>query len=194
MRQPRIQTPSRLHTPRQMLVARLRGRAEEVESALFAHASAELERAAARTDETYGRGLREEVKAIVADALACLEHGDEDARAVPAELTEQARAAAAGRLGLTFVLVRCAAEHELINDVLTRESTGVTSDKLAEVLHARRQRLERTMQLGSRVDVSRLLASLARRLGGSAGLGTGCGAREDPNLPSEGPVPELARP
>ena len=49
-------------------------------------------------------------------------------------------------------------------------------------------------ELGSRVDVSRLLGSLARRLGGKAGLGTGSGAREDPNLPSEGPVPELARP
>jgi hypothetical protein len=49
-------------------------------------------------------------------------------------------------------------------------------------------------ELGSRVDVFGLLGSLARRLGGSAGLGTGCGACEDPNVPSDGSVPEWERP
>ncbi len=47
-------------------------------------------------------------------------------------------------------------------------------------------------ELGSRIDVFGLLGTLARRLGGSAGLGTGCGACEDPNVSSDG-VPELAR-
>jgi hypothetical protein len=46
-------------------------------------------------------------------------------------------------------------------------------------------------ELGSRIDIFGLLDSLARRLGGSAGLGPGCGASEDPNAPSDG-VPELA--
>jgi hypothetical protein len=46
-------------------------------------------------------------------------------------------------------------------------------------------------ELRSRVDVFGLLGSLTRRLGGSAGLDTGCGACEDPGVPSDG-VPELA--
>jgi hypothetical protein len=49
-------------------------------------------------------------------------------------------------------------------------------------------------ELRSRVDFFGLLDSLARRLGGSTGLATGCGACEDPSAPSDGSVPALARP
>jgi hypothetical protein len=49
-------------------------------------------------------------------------------------------------------------------------------------------------ELGSRVDVSRLLGSLARCLGGKADLGTGYGECGDPNARCDGSVPALARP
>jgi hypothetical protein len=49
-------------------------------------------------------------------------------------------------------------------------------------------------EIGTRVDVSRLLGSLARRLRGEADLGTGYRECGDPNASSDGSVPALARP
>jgi len=102
------------------LVERLRARRPEIERTLFTRIEAVADPHVG--DPEYLVGLRSSVGAALGYALSALEHGEQRAGPVPAELLDQARKAARNGVNLDTVLRRYLAGHTLFVDFLVREA------------------------------------------------------------------------
>jgi hypothetical protein len=127
---------------RASLAERLRSRHEEIERAIFARVRAVSE-PTAHEDAEYLAGLRATVAAIVDYSLLGIALGEAWVDPIPAIASTQARRAARAGVGLDTVLLRYAAGHRLLGDVVIAEAGKMHGDGLRHVLDEQGWLLER---------------------------------------------------
>lgn len=111
------------------VVARLRSRRTEIESAIIARIRKVESHAPANSDVQYDEGQRLAVVAGLEYALMGIEQGNEWAATIPSEAVAQAHRAARGGVGLGTVLRRYHAANAELVDCVTQEaeSSGMLS-------------------------------------------------------------------
>lgn len=127
------------------LVERLRARRPEIERTLFTRIEAVSDPRVG--DPEYLLGLRSSVGAALGYALSAIEHGEQRAGPIPAELLNQARKAARNGISLDTVLRRYLAGHTLFVDFLIREAgeDRPTRNALPKLLATQATLLERLL-------------------------------------------------
>jgi len=127
------------------LAERLRARLPEIERTIFTRIEGVSDPHVG--DPEYLLGLRRSVKVAMEYALGVLEHGEEGAGSIPAELLDQARKAARNRVSLDTVLRRYLAGHTLLVDLVIKEVDADRSlnDALQELLGAQATSLDRLL-------------------------------------------------
>jgi hypothetical protein len=106
------------------LVARLRGRRDEIEQLILTRISA-VESPAASSDAEYELGLRAAVRAALSYWLDAIDPPADSTEPVPSELLAQARRAARAGVGLDTILRRYLAGYSLLDDLILQESVAL---------------------------------------------------------------------
>lgn len=129
---------------RSELVARLRGRLEEIEDAIFARVRT-LSESVGEEDPEYVAGLRATISESLDFALVHIEKGEDWTGPIPSTAAEQARRSAQSGVRLDTVLRRYAAGDRLVGDFIMDEADRFPSHALREVLRAHGPQVDRLM-------------------------------------------------
>lgn len=133
-----------LKTIRLELVARLRGRLEEIEDSIFARVRTLAETAGVE-DPEYVAGLRATITESLDFALAHIEKGDDWTGPIPSTAAEQARRSARAGVRLDTVLRRYAAGDRLVGDFIMDEADCFSSQALRKILRMHGPQVDRLM-------------------------------------------------
>lgn len=135
---------SSLNTIRVELVARLRGRLEEIEDSIFARVRTLAETAGVE-DPEYVAGLRATITESLDFALAHIEKGEDWTGPIPSTAAEQARRSARAGVRLDTVLRRYAAGDRLVGDFIMDEADCFSSQALRQILRLHGPQVDRLM-------------------------------------------------
>ena len=133
-----------LKTIRLELVARLRGRLEEIEDSIFARVRT-LSETAGVEDPEYVAGLRATITESLDFALAHIEKGEDWTGPIPSTAAEQARRSARAGVRLDTVLRRYAAGDRLVGDFIMDEADCFSSQSLRMILRMHGPQVDRLM-------------------------------------------------
>lgn len=133
-----------LKTIRLELVARLRGRLEEIEDSIFARVRTLAETAGVE-DPEYVAGLRATITESLDFALAHIEKGEDWTGPIPSTAAEQARRSARAGVRLDTVLRRYAAGDRLVGDFIMDEADCFSSQALRKILRMHGPQVDRLM-------------------------------------------------
>lgn len=133
-----------LKTIRSELVARLRGRLEEIEDSIFARVRTLAETAGVE-DPEYVAGLRATITESLDFALAHIEKGEDWTGPIPSTAAEQARRSARAGVRLDTVLRRYAAGDRLVGDFIMDEADCFSSQSLRMILRMHGPQVDRLM-------------------------------------------------
>lgn len=133
-----------LKTIRLELVARLRGRLEEIEDSIFARVRTLAETASVE-DPEYVAGLRATITESLDFALAHIEKGEDWTGPIPSTAAEQARRSARAGIRLDTVLRRYAAGDRLLGDFIMDEADCFSSQALRQILRVHGPQVDRLM-------------------------------------------------
>lgn len=133
-----------LKTIRVELVARLRGRLEEIEDSIFARVRTLAETAGVE-DPEYVAGLRATITESLDFGLAHIEMGEDWTGPIPSTAAEQARRSARAGVRLDTVLRRYAAGDRLLGDFIMDEADCFSSQALRKILRMHGPQVDRLM-------------------------------------------------
>lgn len=136
---------SSLKVVRAELVARLRGRSDEIEDAIFVRVRTLSESIGEEEDPDYVVGLRATVAESLEYVLASIESAEDRLMPVPPAAAEQARRAARNGIRLDTVLRRYAAGDRLVGDFIMDEAENFSNEALRKVLRAQGPHVDRLM-------------------------------------------------
>ncbi len=135
---------SSLKTIRVELVARLRGRLEEIEDSIFGRVRTLAETAGVE-DPEYVAGLRATITESLDFALVHIEKGEDWTGPIPSTAAEQARRSARAGVRLDTVLRRYAAGDRLVGDFIMDEADCFSSQSLRKILRMHGPQVDRLM-------------------------------------------------
>lgn len=155
-----------LTTIRVELVARLRGRLEEIEDSIFARVRTLAETAGVE-DPEYVAGLRATITESLDFALVHIEKGEDWTGPIPSTAAEQARRSARAGVRLDTVLRRYAAGDRLVGDFIMDEADCFSSQALRKILRMHGPQVDRLMAVVATEymdEVARMKRSPTQRL------------------------------
>src|SRR4051795_9126974 len=127
------------------LVARLKHRAVEIETAILAHVHSLSASNAFVGDDEYMAGLRVAVRDVVDYSLIGIELGEGWEEPVPSSALLQARRAARSAVGIETVLRRYAGGERLLAEFIVEELGDLPAQALRQVMETQRIQLDRVM-------------------------------------------------